>query len=1194
MAPTRARALFQSDLEIAAEQNISNVLDVQKRGIEEEFTFTFEHPRMTSKPEIHVILQDIAEYPEQSTYIVYTPEDVSAAVAQELDDTMDKTRGMRVFDMLNNLSRRLRRCLEPDGSSENEGYHDANDPINLQDSDEDDVLFEYGDEDDFYFDTENLYSNSARKTHPSILRRIRRDFRVVRDSGFKVGRICGFEHVNDHSIVSMSVRVNKLHLSEETREAWDLSNTDYIVLLIRYKGDYSTYEDIMRTPAQLSRLEFRIRKCSKYRPTFPQAIEEFSSEPSKQDSSNVPKKKEPEYPDFSLPWIGESLDMFLDKELIPMMKLRKLKGVSWDAAKIMHSKMIVSLPSGQGAQSDVQVLAHNDNEVEDGDSEAQLPPILAVDHLSHSTEISFPLVAMQFALRYLVRCADYCMICHEKVKGNFESVKPYVCGNSLCLFQYMNLGFGPSIDHEIINQPYVVDLLVSLCYSSLVGHQGKSRMREFPTGLSISVPKIQQVYGSAQVSTSSPDSKTSRVGSLLLTDAIKIYLDWEDSVVIFDESLDHDGWKAGQWVVVCTPLNPTSTNPILTKSQECILHHGRVEWKINQSMKLQIVSRHITPLQNHFDSDALKPSPELRHVPGLIVPYNQSLDALSEADKAFPMMMLLATIPSVVEMRSYLTGAQNRKLATWDRLTPAAMTLLRWIVASNRSYIVQVDECPGQDNNDPSIAKLARDAERISGVAGWIQFRLAQGSPEKEVLFQEALKDVRKPSRTLVAWHGSPLPNWHSIIRHGLDYSVTAHGRAFGHGVYFSRDFDYSRNYTTGAFQAGGPAQIIQTWPQSKLKVTGAISLNELINRPEEFVQNKPFFVVQHCHWIQCRYLFVRIQSLPTSKASQEGSRKGMDMFIQDAAWETKGPGGSRLHIPRIAIPSANERAKKSSMISPLIEGHKHSGDSDDEDAEDIMFLLDEKDDSNAQSTSQPKKDSLGDSRLVGSLPPTPTHQEPQTDFRPGALDFSRLRLLAPPSYATETAQRAIGRELQKLQKVQSTTPLHELGWYIDFERVNNMFQWIVELHSFDADLPLAKDMKAANLTSIVLEIRFLREFPMSPPFVRVVRPRFLPFMNGGGGHVTAGGAMCMELLTATGWSPANSMESVLLQVRLAMCNVEPRPARLLSTTSHAQRQATTQYGVSEAIDAYMRATQTHGWKVSSDLIEASTGMRKE
>lgn len=33
------------------------------------------------------------------------------------------------------------------------------------------------------------------------------------------------------------------------------------------------------------------------------------------------------------------------------------------------------------------------------------------------------------------------------------------------------------------------------------------------------------------------------------------------------------------------------------------------------------------------------------------------------------------------------------------------------------------------------------------------------------------------------------------------------------------------------------------------------------------------------------------------------------------------------------------------------------------------------------------------------------------------------------------------------------------------------------------------------------------KSYPFSPPFARIVTPRFLPFMNGGGGHITAGGA---------------------------------------------------------------------------------------
>ena len=156
------------------------------------------------------------------------------------------------------------------------------------------------------------------------------------------------------------------------------------------------------------------------------------------------------------------------------------------------------------------------------------------------------------------------------------------------------------------------------------------------------------------------------------------------------------------------------------------------------------------------------------------------------------------------------------------------------------------------------------------------------------------------------------------------------------------------------------------------------------------------------------------------------------------------------------------------------------------------------------------------------------------TDFVPGKLDFNTLPIMQPPSYATPTATKTLQRELQTILKVQDSQPIHELGWYIDSDHVQNMYQWIIELHSFDPNLPLAQDMKREGLKSIVLEIRFGQEYPMSPPFVRVIRPRFRSFAQGGGGHgkcyfmprmatvllsieltlhtVTAGGALCMQV----------------------------------------------------------------------------------
>ena len=67
-----------------------------------------------------------------------------------------------------------------------------------------------------------------------------------------------------------------------------------------------------------------------------------------------------------------------------------------------------------------------------------------------------------------------------------------------------------------------------------------------------------------------------------------------------------------------------------------------------------------------------------------------------------------------------------------------------------------------------------------------------------------------------------------------------------------------------------------------------------------------------------------------------------------------------------------------------------------------------------------------------------------------------------------------------------------------------------------------------------------------------------------------------MELLTNNGWSAVSNIESVLLQVRLAMSSTDPRPARL-------EAGPVRDYGVGEAIEAFRRACVAHG--VSIDNI---------
>lgn len=192
-------------------------------------------------------------------------------------------------------------------------------------------------------------------------------------------------------------------------------------------------------------------------------------------------------------------------------------------------------------------------------------------------------------------------------------------------------------------------------------------------------------------------------------------------------------------------------------------------------------------------------------VPAQMVIYNQNFDDMTDPHKAETIVTLLQTLPSVKDMQAYLVQQarfSEPSLKAWkERISPAALGLLRWIIASNRSCIVQVDKCPGQEDDEAAVAKLRLD-QRVSNISdSWVQFRFAQGSPDKEQRFYNALKEQQNLAKlsptypTIWAWHGSPLQNWHSIIRSGLDFKEVLHGRAYGAGVYHAMDQNTSIGY---------------------------------------------------------------------------------------------------------------------------------------------------------------------------------------------------------------------------------------------------------------------------------------------------------------------------------------------------------------------------------------------------------------
>lgn len=166
-----------------------------------------------------------------------------------------------------------------------------------------------------------------------------------------------------------------------------------------------------------------------------------------------------------------------------------------------------------------------------------------------------------------------------------------------------------------------------------------------------------------------------------------------------------------------------------------------------------------------------------------------------------------------------------------------------------------------------------------------------------------------------------------------------------------------------------------------------------------------------------------------------------------------------------------------------------------------------------------------------------------------------------------QVAQDRLMKDLRNLWKAQKA----KLNLGFSAEPVeNNLYLWNVKLFGFDeSDGSLFKDLqkfhKHTGLDHVLLEMKFQPDYPFSPPFIRVMKPRF-QFHTG---HITIGGSICMELLTTSGWRPSNDIESVLIQIR----------AEIIAGGARVDFGNMSPYSEYEAREAFLRVARQHGWE---------------
>ncbi|USW53213.1 Putative ubiquitin-conjugating enzyme E2, poly(ADP-ribose) polymerase, catalytic [Septoria linicola] len=1148
---------------------------------------------------ITAMVTDLGDYPKSHEYMLWSGEHAP----KDIGDALGSVRGTNkktVGEMLTIVSSALCR-VQPDQDGDSQML-DGDHEDEYAEEDEDDVdIYGSGDDDDFDPDRPALAPVST-TTVPSATsahtfrQRVREDLRVTKAAGFKVGHL-GHLLAGISSYVAVSIRVVKLGISEEAMEAWQLQPNDYLTLLIQYQNGYKTNEELQGLQRVTPNLAMRVVAGCRYKPSLQEAINAFTNvRPAERNGVKVnglPSADDTNSEESSIrdTFISKPLNDLLQDRFVEILKSHA-QGMPWTGAERWYQERLdkAGPADNSGAVPDHCFLPE---EISDS-----LPEICRADHYATTgiVQFSFPLLAMQFMLRHFVRCTEFCLTCHRKLATDVQAIKPYVCERPLCLFQYITYGLGPSIEHEMVAQPYVVDLLISFCYNSAAAR----KLKEFPVGLSIVVPPVDTARYNPMRAEYLPGRfdrngvKATDINTSNDFDVHDVGFDKEKLELIFFNKPNKCPVSRGDWILLnssaaqgqdlhCrvsdTTYFPTITiDPPVVVSQQQSTGAGMPGLPPAQPLQ--------TPATTPAATNGAVPttsSPQWTNATFQV--YEQQFDRLDDQGKCVAICRLLDTLPTITDMKQFLLKRHPANLKHWtEHISPGALSLLRWIIASNRSCIMQVDgDDPTPQGNTPTASKaptvFGKTQERCFGMKDYMQFRFAMGAPDKE---QRFVTEVRNTTTrlslahpTIFAWHGSPLPNWHMIIREGLHFKNTDHGRAYGHGVYHAKDANTSTSYSGMYGGYGGVGGAPGSWPNSVLRISSALALNEIVNAPAEFVSQNPYYVVNQLDWIQTRYLFVQVAPkcdtikigadvAPTQPHVQDPART--PTVLEENCDDT--PAGMQLPFKKFKLFSGNGVVNGPMVISD------DDGDADSiaTDIEDREILINEP----AEPTPVPASNGKSSAKSALSIP--------KTDFIEKSLNYDTLPIMPEPTYATGAATNRLMKELRTLDKIQRSTPAAELGWFIDVEKIENVYQWIVELHSFhmfetDGEkLPLARDMKKHNVKSIVLEIRFNKDFPFTPPYVRVIRPQFLTLMQGGGGHIVAGGAMCMELLTNSGWSSILSMESVLMSIRLAITS-EPW-ARLAPGASRID------YTAQGGAEGYIRACASHGWEVPPGFKE--------
>ena len=417
--------------------------------------------------------------------------------------------------------------------------------------------------------------------------------------------------------------------------------------------------------------------------------------------------------------------------------------------------------------------------------------------------------------------------------------------------------------------------------------------------------------------------------------------------------------------------------------------------------------------------------------------------------------------------------------------------------------------------NRLSLVKLEGE-DRIEALSGNIdQYMVTNHSPETLQYFNEE----KAKHGSFYAFHGSATENWYSIVRNGLRNMSNSHlmtcGAAYGSGVYAAAQFGTSLGYCRQPSSSSVWRSNILTNPPSLV-----MAIIEVIKG--SYDKGNGIYVIPNDRHIIIRYL------LKFSNYSSNANANNLDLARSLTRVNEKFARGAA-------------EVKNARMQEAIRKGRKREQEAK---AAEELFQ-----------------------KEMAARRARETQEAEEAKVSPEVE--SRLKRLEE-SFAGQGSISANKRILNEYKYL--STSKECVGINVEFEGGDNMYVWIasLDMDRFEVPKELKNDFnlfsqKTGRPKHLVFEVRFDAKFPFSPPFLRVIRPRFA-FHTG---HITVGGSICMQSITPSGWIPVRTVESIFIEI---LFNMGEGGARL------DLGQLGMDYSLAEAQDAFQRVARQHNW----------------